>query len=502
MDGNLSYLVEENGIDNLKSLLITTAVILCSLWLAKIFWSWKNMQLISSKIQGPKGYPLFGNAFDFLGKSADDIFATLMNLFQMYPGITKFWLGNKLVIPISQPEYLEIVLNHPDCLEKNFMYNYTKFFLGNGLFSAPVSIWKKNRKLLNPTFNKTILDSFMGVFNQQSKELLEVLAKNSGKTFDIFPLLSAYNVDNVSETLMGVKFEKPSQFSEFGEYLDEALKLLLVRGTNIWYHSDFIFNFTNIKKTLDHINQTMRKFTHKEKIRLGEEITDDEKWPPLLEYLLQLSKDKKEFSLEHVHNEINTFMVAGTDTSAGTLAFFFVALGALPDIQQKIYNEVIEVIGEDRDVNAEDLPKFEYMERTLKESMRLFTVTPLIMRTASENVVLGDATIPAGSTLLLFTLDTHRNPRYWKDPLKFDPDRFLPDNIAERHPYTFLPFSGGPRGCIGFKYAMMSMKALIALMIRKMEIKSEFKSIEDIELTFNPLLKPKTGFNISVQLRA
>ena len=110
--------------------------------------------------------------------------------------------------------------------------------------------------------------------------------------------------------------------------------------------------------------------------------------------------------------------------------------------------------------------RFDYLDRVIKESMRIFPVVPLVGRHVSEDTVLCDKLIPAGTILLVNFYSAHRDPRFWENPMTFDPDRFLLERSKGRHPHCYLPFSAGPRDCIGKRYAMLQMKTLLATTLR------------------------------------
>lgn len=135
--------------------------------------------------------------------------------------------------------------------------------------------------------------------------------------------------------------------------------------------------------------------------------------------------------------------------------------------------------------------------------MRLFPNVPLFGRSIEQDIKLDDKyMLPRGCDVIILTFMIQRSERFYKDPLKFNPDRFLPEEIAKRHPCTYLPFSFGPRNCIGSQFAMLSMKTFLATVIRSYEVKTlDYKSIEDIELRNDIVLRPKNGFKLAFQKR-
>ena len=100
-------------------------------------------------------------------------------------------------------------------------------------------------------------------------------------------------------------------------------------------------------------------------------------------------------------------------------------------------------------VKPEDLQHLVYLEKVIKETLRLFPVAPILLRKVKENLPIGERTLPKGSAALIVVLQVHRDEKNWPQPLEFNPERFSPEETAKRHPYSYLPFSAGPRNCIG-----------------------------------------------------
>lgn len=225
-----------------------------------------------------------------------------------------------------------------------------------------------------------------------------------------------------------------------------------------------------------------------------------------LDLLMELSNEGTKFTDEELREEVDTMMIAGNDTTASVNSFVMLMLANFPDVQEKCYQELCSIYGDnintDTMITHEDLHRMEYLERMIKETLRLFPVGPVLVRYVSEDIDLGDHVLPGGSSVVIGILKLHRNEKHWPKALKFDPDRFLPDQVAKRHPYCFVPFSAGPRNCIGVRYAMMAMKTLIATVLRHYVLKKDrIVRIEDIKLKADVMLKPVEPICIKIERR-
>lgn len=142
------------------------------------------------------------------------------------------------------------------------------------------------------------------------------------------------------------------------------------------------------------------------------------------------------------------------------------------------------------------------MERVLKESMRLLPLTHFWLRETDDEIQLTDCTVPEGTMLVLCVLKMHRNVKIWGPTANdFDPDRFLPETVAQRHPFAFVPFSAGPRNCIGNRYAMISMKVMLCHLLVKYKLTTSMK-MNDIRFKFEFLLKLDNKCMLKLEKRA
>ncbi|KAE8736828.1 Cytochrome P450 CYP4, partial [Frankliniella occidentalis] len=167
--------------------------------------------------------------------------------------------------------------------------------------------------------------------------------------------------------------------------------------------------------------------------------------------------------------------------------------------------ELNDVLGEDRgrSLQHSDLSNMQYTERVIKEVLRYFTVVPMMFRHITEDLTVPSGfTIPRGCTVGFWLPYTHRDPQSFPEPDKFDPDRFLPENARGRHPFAYLPFSAGPRNCIGQRYAMMFLKTVAAVLVPRLHFELPDdgpKRLEDVPITFNLTLSVSGGANIRVR---
>ncbi|KPJ08733.1 Cytochrome P450 4C1 [Papilio machaon] len=172
-----------------------------------------------------------------------------------------------------------------------------------------------------------------------------------------------------------------------------------------------------------------------------------------------------------IEEEVDTFMFEGHDTTAAGLSYCLMLLANHPYIQDKVFVEQREIFGDTkRTATLKDLNAMHYLDRCIKESFRLYPPVPFISRWMNESVTLSNYTVPAGTSCNIHIYDLHRSELLYPNPSLFDPDRFLPENVAKRHHYAYIPFSAGPRNCIGQKFAMMVMKSIVSGIIRNFEL--------------------------------
>lgn len=176
----------------------------------------------------------------------------------------------------------------------------------------------------------------------------------------------------------------------------------------------------------------------------------------------------------------------GYETTATSSSYVLLLLAMHPHHQQRVYEEIRDLAPNTADgaVTTDDIMALPFTERVVKETLRMFPPVPYLTRTCGGDLRLGDFTIPAGVELALSIRNAHRSPAYFPDPDTFNPDNFLPENVAARHPYSFLPFSGGTRTCIGSKYAQYVIKIIVVYVVERFRLTTSLR-IDDLRFRMN-----------------
>uniref|UniRef100_A0A1L8E4G7 Putative cytochrome n=1 Tax=Nyssomyia neivai TaxID=330878 RepID=A0A1L8E4G7_9DIPT len=359
----------------------------------------------------------------------------------------------------------------------------------------------------------------MPIFNKEVQTMVERLKHQADKggTFDMYKYIDACTLDMVCQTTLGT--EMNIQKNENEEFLYAGNKLLEIMTHRIfkpWYHLDWVFRLTKMyheQKRCSNITYSFvgRILQNKKRDMLNvpkaTKVEDEDskdgsfKSPQIfIDQLLKL--EGSHFSDWDMLSEASTIVAAGYETSALMIAYAILMLAMYPEYQEKVFEEVKNVYpNKEFDVSYDDLNKLEFTERVIKETMRLFPAVPIMARNATQAFDLNGVSIPAGTAVVIGTFSMHRDEKIWgPNAKKFNPDNFLLENWEKQHPYSFIPFSAGPRNCIGFKYGMMSMKTAIAHSIRNLKFSTKL-TLEELRFEIDVTLKLVNGHLVTVERR-
>jgi len=199
-----------------------------------------------------------------------------------------------------------------------------------------------------------------------------------------------------------------------------------------------------------------------------------------------------------LRDEAITIFLAGHETTANTLTWTWYLLSEHPDIEQRLHRELDSVLA-DRLPTVEDFPRLQYTEMVITEAIRLYPPAWILGRRALKDYKLGPYIVPAGAILIMSPYVMHRDPRYFPDPFRFDPDRWTPEARASRPQFSYFPFGGGPRRCIGEGFAMMESIMVLATLAQEWSL----RRASDQPIALQPLitLRPRHGMRMVLMSR-
>uniref|UniRef100_A0A8C8RWD0 Cytochrome P450 family 46 subfamily A member 1 n=1 Tax=Pelusios castaneus TaxID=367368 RepID=A0A8C8RWD0_9SAUR len=330
------------------------------------------------------------------------------------------------------------------------------------------------------------LIGFMDTFNEKAEELMKKLEeKADGKTeLGILSMMSQVTLDVIAKVAFGMELNTlHNDQTPFPHAVSMVMKGM--HETRM----PFVKYMPGKQKLLKEIRESVRllRRTGKECIEQRREVLQNGGEAPqdILTKILQ-GNGKKQCSLIAL---LSGFKFRCHETTSNQLSFTIMELGQQPEILERLYAEVDEVIGAKRDIDYEDLGKLKYLSQVLKESLRLYPPVPGTVRwTGKENVIEG-VRIPANSTLIFSTYVMGRLEKFFKDPLTFDPDRFSKE--TPKPYFSYFPFSLGPRSCLGQRFSQMEAKVVMAKLLQRFEFQLvPGQTFKILDIT---ALRPKDG---------
>ncbi|XP_026471358.1 cytochrome P450 4C1-like [Ctenocephalides felis] len=422
------------------------------------------------------------------------------------------------LILFLQPEDIEIVLSSTKHTKKSYVYDFLNPWLRQGLLTSFGRKWQSRRKILTPAFHFNILQQFVPIFEEQSQILVRKLEEQHiGKETNIVPLVTEYTLHTICETAMGLKIDQDNSAQTYKQAVCRQGEYLVYRSIRPWLFNDIIFGLTRIgrkqKSLLDQLHSFTCKVINKRKedflenIKKNQNLLDNQeedipkKRLAMLDLLLKAEYDGADISDVGIREEVDTFMFEGHDTSSMAITYSLMCFANNPEVQKIIVEELTEIFGDsDRSATTQDLQKMQYLERCIKEVLRLYPSVPLISRYNEEPLQLSKHLLPAGQTVHIHIFDLHRDATIYPEPERFDPDRFLPEQCAQRHPFAYIPFSAGPRNCIGQKFVLLEMKSVLSGILRKYTL-SPITRPQDITFLLDLVLRPKDPIKVKFTLR-
>ena len=389
----------------------------------------------------------------------------LADLVRQYGDISQFRLLTFPVVVINHPDYVQHVLQKKNTnYDKDvFLFNTARTFLGNGLVTAVGGeSWRRQRRLMQPAFHRQHIAQMATLMTEATLQLLKHWEKEveEQRVLNVENEMTRLTLQIVGKALFTMDVSATSDafgqaYAEVNAALTNYLRFPLIPLT---WPTPRGRRYKQAIRTMDEIAYAIIRQRQQSK----EERSD------LLSLLVQARDEEsgEGMSDRQLRDEVMTLLFAGHETSAKALTWTWYLLSQHPDVEQQLHRELDTVLG-GRVPTMEDLSALSYTRMVLEESMRLYPPSWQVMRQAIEDDTIGGYHIPAHTIIFWSQYVVHRHPAFWHHPEQFDPLRFSPEEVKKRHPYAYIPFSNGPRVCIGNSFALAEMQLVLATIAQR-----------------------------------
>jgi cytochrome P450 len=400
------------------------------------------------------------------------------------------------------PGIYAYLLSHPDAVEHVLHKNAGNYrkpgmhtkemrpLIGNGLFISDGDFWRQQRRLMQPAFHRQpMLQAAPRMVSVADAFVRQHLAADPDRPVDLVQEMTWLALRIVSTALFGsdVLTDDPGQPAQAVVTAYRTAFQFVTRPMRTpfplphWLPTPAGRAFARARKVLDRAVQKMIDARHQAAA------------PPadLLSLILAARSTDGRGGLtdQQVKDEVLTMLTAGHETMASALSWAWYLLGSHPRTQEDLADEVRGRLGGgEASLTADDLPHLPLARAVFEETMRLYPPAWAATRQARSPDTVGSTTIPARSVVIVSQWVTHRHPDFWPEPEQFRPERFLPAQETQRHPYAYFPFGAGPRGCIGSAFAMMKGPLVLATIARRfrVELVSGQAVVPDPTFTLRP----------------
>ncbi|XP_062034075.1 cytochrome P450 4F2-like [Lepus europaeus] len=434
--------------------------------------------------QPPKQNWLFGHLG--LITLTEEGLRILTQLVATFPQGFIYWMGP--IIPsivLCHPDTIRPVLNASAAIAPKdiVFYSFLKPWLGDGLVVSAGDKWSRHRRMLAPAFHFNILKPYVKIFNNATNIMLakwQRLTSEGSARLEMYEDISLMTLDSLQKCIFSFDSncqEKPSDYIAANV---ELTYLFARRQQNFLLYTDFLYYLTPDGQRFRRACRVVHAFTEaviqeRRRTLLNQGIDDFLKAKAKTKTLdfidvLLLTKDEdgKGLSDEDIRAEADSFMFAGHDSTASSLTWILYNLAKHPEYQERCRKEVRELLRDrgGEEIEWDDLAQLPFLTMCIKESLRLHPPLLGISRSCTQDMRLPDGrVIPKGVICFINIFGTHHNPAVWQDPEVYDPSRFEPEKVKDRSPLAFIPFSAGPRNCIGQTFAMIEMKVALVLLL-------------------------------------
>jgi cytochrome P450 len=417
------------------------------------------------------------------------------HLAEEYGDIVHYKIGWHHIVFLNHPDYIrEILVVQNDNFIKERTVKRTKMLLGEGMITAEGAQHRTQRQVAQPAFHRQRIPEYANTMVQEAVRVRD--RWRGGEQRDIAIDMMHLTLKVVAQTLFATDLARESndEVNELADAINRIMGLynfLVMLPAAEWLvhvRPPGLAAFVRARKRIDAVVHRMIA-AHRQRGPHG---------GSLLDMMLAASPDQSPDSEQSLRDQVITIFLAGYETVANALSWTWYLLSQNPECERRFHQEIDREL-QGRLPSFDDVPRLRYVEMVLAESMRLYPPAWAMGRYARANFQLGDFSLPAKTTVLMSQYITHRDARFFPEPLRFDPERFTPEAKSRRTKLTYFPFGAGVRQCIGESFACMEGVLLLATIAQKWKLSLVPGHCVEPEPLIT--LRPKYGMRMQVESR-
>ncbi|XP_023744326.3 geraniol 8-hydroxylase [Lactuca sativa] len=456
---------------------------------------------------GPRSLPIVG----YLPFLSRDLHKQFFNMANSYGPIFKLHMGSKLHVVINTSDLAKVVVREQDEIFSNRNATIAALAITYGgrdvVWSDNNSDWRNLRKIfVHEVLSHKNLEASRYFRRDEVRKTIKNVYSKIGKTVDISEI--AFSTE--ANVLTSMVWKNTSDEKANGDQISAELQIVVANIVELMSKPNMSDIFPslawldlqgikgNMKRQLDRLDRIFTRIIDdriQSNSNKSEDVIGHEGKKDLLQTFLELmdQKDPTSINITQIKALILDIMVAGTETTTTLIEWAMAEIMQNDDIMKRIQEELLQIVGPNKIVEESHLPKLQYLDATIKEIFRLHPVLPFILpRSPSQDCVVGGYTVPKGSMVIINVWAIHRDPRYWENPLEFNPERFLTNKYDSKGSnLNFFPFGSGRRLCPGVPLAEKMQMYILASLLHSFDWSLPKGEDHDLSEKFGITLKKR-----------
>lgn len=389
-----------------------------------------------------------------------DLHAAMRKLVETYGDLVGCRIGRRRMFIVNQPEWIrEILVNQHTHFIKAFSFRRLQVVLGNGLITSNGEFHRQQRRMIQPAFDRGHLEHCAASVTATTAKLCSAWQPSRPQdiSVEMLKLTVTMLANSLLDADLGAEAETLLEAVTAG---NQAYADTRIMPGAVWLLQLPTPGVRRLRNTFRKVDELAYRL-----IRARRQPSSTHR--DLLSFLIHARDESGQpMPDQQLRDELVTILLAGFETSAMGLTWALGLLAQHPHIQQQLQQEIDSTL-DGRPATPADLPNIDGCRRVLAEALRLYPPISVLGRKAIQDVALGPYRIPRGSQVVFSQWLLHRDPRYWPEPERFDPDRWQPERQRQHHKYAYFPFGGGPRICLGEPMFWMTAPLMLATILQR-----------------------------------